>query len=56
MWTMGWFILFCLMFALVVTAMQSRHHAALTDRKRCRFCGAIFAADARFCGRCGHPL
>ena len=28
----------------------------LTDRPRCSRCGAEPPADARFCGRCGHPV
>lgn len=50
------FGVFALVLLLVLTAKQSRRHAALTDRKQCRQCGARYGAEALYCGRCGRAF
>ena len=50
------FFVFVLIFVLVITAKQSRRHAALTERKQCRQCGARYGAEALYCGRCGRAF
>jgi hypothetical protein len=41
---------------LVVTAIQHRRHARLTDRRHCGRCQSVSPGVARFCGRCGRKF
>ena len=50
------FLIIGMILLLVITAKQHRRHAALTDRKQCRQCGARYGAEAIYCGRCGRAF
>jgi predicted amidophosphoribosyltransferase len=42
-----------LVFIIIKTAVTHRNHAARSDRRYCKHCSAVYAANANFCGRCG---
>ena len=51
-----WVVLAVVVVLLVVTALQHRRHAAMTDARLCRACGESHPSHARFCRRCGSGI
>jgi ribosomal protein L40E len=50
------FVAAVLLFLLIATASQHRKHAAQTQSKLCKACGAGHPNFATFCRRCGRKL